>query len=225
MKNYLPILKQSPIFKSLDETFILHTIQSLRGHKKDFVKNEIIYNYEDLIQYAGIVIEGVVSETMINSSHNEYGVRNYKEAEIFGDEYSFSNLEKSVAQFVAKTNSTILFLKISNLFNRRNVNCPKITKLTQNLLQESYASNLSQNKNIYILIQKQIRSKLIIYLSRFEPKNDTITLPFNRSELANHLGVERSALSRELCRMKADHLIDFQKNKIFILKKSLLDLG
>ena len=79
MKNYLPILKQSPIFKPLDETFILHTIHALGGHKKDFEKNEIIYNYEDHIQYAGIVLEGIISETMINSSHNEYGVRNYKE--------------------------------------------------------------------------------------------------------------------------------------------------
>ncbi|NLC02803.1 MAG: Crp/Fnr family transcriptional regulator [Tissierellia bacterium] len=188
------------------------------------MKNEIIYNYCDYIQYAGIPLEGVVFETMINSSHNEYGVRNYNEGEIFGDEYSFSNSERPVSQFVSRTNSTVLFLKISTLFNPRTVNCPRVTKLIQNLLQESYANNLSQNKNIYILIQKQIRSRLIIYLSRFEPKNNTITLPFNRSELANRLGVERSALSRELSRMKAEHLIDFQKNKIYILKKNLLDL-
>lgn len=224
MRNYLPLLKQSPIFKSLDETFILHTIRSLRGYKKDFIKNEIIYNNADHIQYAGIVLKGVVSETMINSNHNEYGVRNYKEGEIFGDEYSFSNSERSLAQFVSKTDSTLLFLKISTIFNPRTVNCPKVNKLTQNLLQESYANNISKNKNIHILIQKQIRSKIIIYLSRSEAKNNTITLPLNRCELANHLGVERSALSRELSRMKAEHLIDFKKNKIHILKNSLLDL-
>lgn len=39
----------------------------------------------------------------------------------------------------------------------------------------------------------------------------------NRQELADYLGVERSALSREMARMKKEGLIDYRKNEITIL--------
>lgn len=224
MKIYLPILKKCPIFKSLDKAFILRAIVALNGHKKKFTKNEIIYNYQESIQYAGIVLDGIISETMVNFSNNEYGLAHYKQGDIFGVSYSIFPSEKSLVQFVSKNNSSILFLEFSDLFNQRAIHCPKFSRLTSNLLLESYKDNIIQNKNIQILIQKHIRSKLIIYFSSLEAKNNIITPPFNRQELANHLAVERSALSRELCRMKREGLITFKKNKIHILKESLLNL-
>lgn len=225
MENYLSILKESPIFKSLDETFILHIITALRGHRKEFIKNEIIYHYGENIQYAGIVLEGVVSETMINSCDNQYGVTNYKQGDIFGIAYSLFSSEKPFVQFISSNNSCVLFLNFSSLINKSNCHCCKISQLISNLLLESYKDNIVQSQNIQILIQKRIRSKLVTYLSNLKRKNNIITLPLNRQELANHLAVERSALSRELCRMKKDGLITFEKNQICILKNSLLDLG
>lgn len=222
MKNYLPLLKENPVFKSLDDSFILRTLSALHAYKKDFKKNEIIYNYGENIQYAGIVLEGLVSETMVNSCDNEYGVANYTQGHVFGLAYSFFSSEKSLLQFLSRGNSSILFLKFSNLLNPRPIHCPKISRLITNLLLESYKDKILQDQNIQILIQKHIRSKLISYFSTLKLKDNIIILPFNRQELANHLAVERSALSRELCRMKKDGLISFQKNKIYILKKGLL---
>ena len=37
---------------------------------------------------------------------------------------------------------------------------------------------------------------------------DTFTIPFTRTELAEYLNCERSALSRELSRMQAEGLIE-----------------
>ncbi|WP_286139428.1 helix-turn-helix domain-containing protein [Faecalibaculum rodentium] len=38
-------------------------------------------------------------------------------------------------------------------------------------------------------------------------------MPFNRQELADYLGVERSALSAELGKMKREGLVSFRKNE------------
>jgi CRP-like cAMP-binding protein len=40
----------------------------------------------------------------------------------------------------------------------------------------------------------------------------------NRNELADYLCIDRSALSRELSRLKKEGLIDFQKNHFKIIK-------
>jgi CRP-like cAMP-binding protein len=44
-----------------------------------------------------------------------------------------------------------------------------------------------------------------------------ITIPFNRTDLANYLDADRSALTRELSRMREDGLIDFEKNTFVLL--------
>ena len=45
-----------------------------------------------------------------------------------------------------------------------------------------------------------------------------IRLPMNRDDTAAYIGANRSALSRELARMKAEGLIDYWKNEVRILR-------
>lgn len=65
--------------------------------------------------------------------------------------------------------------------------------------------------------QKSIRDKLKLMLSQISPDGKNALLSMNRQELADYLGVERSALSREMARMKKEGLIDYRKNEITIL--------
>lgn len=51
---------------------------------------------------------------------------------------------------------------------------------------------------------------------------DTFSLGITREDLANLLSVNRSALSRELGRMKADGLIDCYRDTFRVLKKDML---
>lgn len=43
-------------------------------------------------------------------------------------------------------------------------------------------------------------------------------IPFNRTDMANYLDADRSALTRELARMKECGLIDFEKRNFKILQ-------
>ena len=43
------------------------------------------------------------------------------------------------------------------------------------------------------------------------------TVPLSREEMALYLGCDRSALSRELARMKADGLIDYIRNSFKVM--------
>ena len=70
-----------------------------------------------------------------------------------------------------------------------------------------------------ILCKKTLRSKILAYLEQ-EARNHgcrSFTIPFNRTDLANYLDADRSALTRELARMKEEGLIDFTKNNFELL--------
>ena len=76
---------------------------------------------------------------------------------------------------------------------------------------------MTQSRRIHIMSQKSIRDKLKLMLAQFSTDGKSAVLSMNRQELADYLGVERSALSREMARMKKEGLIDYRKNEITIL--------
>ena len=66
---------------------------------------------------------------------------------------------------------------------------------------------------------KSVRSKGLSYLEWQSTINNSTSFEINldRRLLADFLGVERSALSRELSRMKKDGLIDYHKSSFTLL--------
>ena len=77
----------------------------------------------------------------------------------------------------------------------------------------------TQNRRMDILMLKSVRSKVMAYLEwqSSVKKARTFSVDLDRRLMADFLGVERSALSRELSRMKAEGLIDYRKSKFTLL--------
>lgn len=101
--------------------------------------------------------------------------------------------------------------------------CAYAGLITVNLLKQTAAENLAQSRRIHIMSQKSIRDKLKLMLAQFSTDGKSAVLSMNRQELADYLGVERSALSREMARMKNEGLIDYRKNAISIFYDFVAD--
>ena len=66
-----------------------------------------------------------------------------------------------------------------------------------------------------ILSQKSLRDRVYIYLSSLpKDKNGYVKIPFTQTALAEYLGVNRSALSRELGRMQNEGLLVIDGRKM-----------
>ena len=73
---------------------------------------------------------------------------------------------------------------------------------------------LAMNDRIQILSRHGLRARLITFFSQYARRwGRQFTVPFDRASLAAYLGVDRSALSRELSRMQADGLLRLHKNQ------------
>ena len=81
-----------------------------------------------------------------------------------------------------------------------------------------YPKNTVNNANnrIEILTNKTIRNKLLVYFKQISKKNKSkiIYLPYNYTDLADYLGVDRSAMYRELKNLKEEGLIELKNKKI-----------
>lgn len=81
---------------------------------------------------------------------------------------------------------------------------------------------LENNRSIYqkldLVSHKSLRDRILHYLVLQTKKNSAcFEIPFTRSDLADYLTVDRSALSRELQRMAQDGLIRFNRNQFELL--------
>ena len=96
---------------------------------------------------------------------------------------------------------------------------PRDQALANRFVSALASRTLSLNQRIQILSRNTLRMKLITFLSQYAAaQGDVFTVPFDRASMANFLGADRSALSRELSRMRKEGILDYHRNQFRILK-------
>ena len=76
---------------------------------------------------------------------------------------------------------------------------------------------LEMNNRIQILSKIKLRDRLITYFSQNVSRYGmTFKLPLSREDMAAYLGTNRSALSRELGKMRDEGIIEFSRNNFTI---------
>ena len=90
----------------------------------------------------------------------------------------------------------------------------------QNLFTILSEKEQEKNERILILTKKTIRNKLLEYFKIMSRKNNSkyIYLPYNFTDLADYLGIDRTAMSREMKYLKEEGFIEVKGKKITLLK-------
>lgn len=80
--------------------------------------------------------------------------------------------------------------------------------------------NLMLSERIFCTSSKTVRSRLLTYLSAQSRKhgNHRFQIPFDRQQMADYLNLDRSALSKELSRMKKRRDLRFSQKRICFKK-------
>ena len=109
------------------------------------------------------------------------------------------------------------FIDLAAIY-QSDVHSPVRVVLAENLIKSLARKNLILNQKVRILSQKSLRDRILIYLGTLpKDKNGFVKIPFTQTALAEYLGVNRSALSRELGRMQNEKLliVDGRRMKLY----------
>ena len=87
--------------------------------------------------------------------------------------------------------------------------------MIQNLFYEISGKNRSLVQKLGHMSRRTTREKLLSYLSEQAKKQRSASfeIPFNRQQLADFLSVDRSAMSNELCKLRDEGLLSFERNR------------
>ena len=210
------MLSENILFHGLDKQQIQQVLDNAGYTYKNYSAGDIIVHQGDVVHHIGIVTAGSATGKKYTANGEEITVQVLTENRIFGDVLSGADGFASPVTVQAQTECSVLFINYEKLLYSP---LPQTHRILQNMIQNISLKYFAQNKRMEILMMKSVRSKVTAYLEwQSSAKGScSFSIDMDRQLMADFLGVERSALSRELSRMKKDGLIDFHKNSFVIL--------
>ena len=214
MKNLYEKLKKIPLFNNVQEKEINEIID--QSYIKSYQKEEYILKTGDFTSNTGIILKGEISVISEDFWGNKNIISTLSEGDIFAEIFSLKNNIPLNVSVISNEDSTILFINVNEIINKtRNF------IFIKNLMNIISTKTLMLNRKNELLSKRTIREKVMTFLSQqaISANNNSFKIPFSREEMANFLAVDRSALSRELSKMKKEGIITYNKNNFTLITK------
>lgn len=214
-------IKDTIIFQGMTEYEIVDALKGLNAVTKRYEKGATILCTGSTTRRMGLIIEGSVTiennDIWGNRTILGYAGKN----DFFAETYGFLSHEPMLVDVVANEDCKIVFLAIAILRSDTFKNELWASKIVSNLLLISTQKNLALSGRSFHLSHKTVRGRVMSYLNSesIRKARTSFTIPFNRQQMADYLNLDRTALSKELGRMRKDGLIDFHKNHFKIKKR------
>ena len=218
MKNVMGEVK-SPLFHGIQPEERIAMLSCIGYHIGTFKKGDIVSFEGDNLKHIGIVISGAVDMVKEDLWGNKTMLVRMRKDELFGETFACGSDNLSVVTFLVSEDAKVLFMPFDRVMHSCTMACQFHHRLIENMVKVIADKNRDLMRKIDVVSKRTIREKLLAYLSiQAQIQNSSyFEVPLGRVELAEYLCVDRSALTRELAKMKEDGLIDYDKNCFRIL--------
>ena len=210
----------SPLFAGMSPEDRVSALTCTGYHINTYKKGQIVLFEEEDVKYIGIVLQGTVD--MVKEDHwgNKTMLLRLGKSDMFGETFACGEDSLSVVTFVVSTDAKILFMPFHRVMHNCANACAFHQKLIENMVKVIAGKNRELMRKIEVVSKRTIREKLLAYLSLQAQTQDSpyFDIPLGRVELADYLCVDRSALTRELAKMRDEGILDYDRNSFRLLQ-------
>lgn len=211
--EYIKLIEKSQLLCGINASEVHSLLNCLNAKIIEFDKNEIVVHEGNLLSKFGLVVEGELQLVQYDYFGNKNILSTIGPLQIFGEAFSYSGLkmpftvECSLKTVVILFNSDKISTPCENccIFHRRLIN---------NLLKIISEKNILLTQKIECISKRTTREKILAYLSieAVKKENNEFSINLDRQRLADYLGVERSAMSAEISKLRKENIIECKKN-------------
>ena len=211
---------KSPIFEgiSADERHCMKACFGMR--EQNFRPEEVVYEFDAEGGVIGILTEGTAILERIDENGSRSILEHLGTGSVFGEMLMFANVAGDHIAVVCEKPCQVWFMKGDQLTKRCENACDHHSRMVENMfhLVAEKATNLSER--VEILSRRSIRDKLLCYFSLQCAKANAnrFTLPFSLSALADYISTDRSAMMRELKKMREEGLVSVDGRKVTLYR-------
>ena len=217
----IQLLQKSAIFKGMTEAEILSALKAMPATEKEYKRDAVILSAGTVPQSMGLVTHGSVTIETNDIWGNRTILSHVGAGGFFAETYALLDNEVMLVDVIANESCRILFFRIGSLAELNTYNQTWVNKLIFNMLQISAHKNLTLSLRSFHTAPKSVRGRIMAYLNSvsLQKHSSEFNIPFDRQQMADYLNLDRTALSKELGKMRGDGIIDFRKNRFRLLNK------
>ena len=219
MEQYFERLKTCPLFEGIAEPELPGMLSCMQAHVHACAKNQAVLREGDPAGTIGIVLSGGIQVEKTDYYENRTLLARLEPPELLGEAFACAGVQQLPVSVIAVQDSEVLLIPCKRILTTCANCCEFHTRVIYNLLRIVASKNLMLNQKIEFLSKRTTKEKLMAFLLAQAKQNGsrTFSIPYDRQALADYLGVERSAMSAELSRLRREGKIDFYKNQFKLL--------
>lgn len=208
-------ITKSRLFYNISEKEQLSMMHCFKTTTKNYSPGEVICFFDEDDNRLGILESG--NAGVIHSLPNgaQTILEHLTEGSLFGQLFYFYTSKENIT-VEASTDCTVCFIDYEHIIKRCSRACPHHSQLIHNILCMMSDKTQSICERLEVLSRRSIRERLISYFEILSSQagSNTFEIPFTMSALADYLSVDRSAMSRELKKMREEGLLKIDRRKI-----------
>ena len=218
--EYFSELSKTKIFNMATEFECQAMMFCFKTRFKTFDKNQSIVSQGDPMEDLVLILKGAGNVENIDSLGNISILMRLKKGDVYGLESAYAGDQFYKDSLIATEKTFVMFMNKHRAITPCSNRCKRHEIVSKHLMRMVAENSIDLLDKISHMSKKTIRDKLLSYFSSMSAKaNSTyFDIPFNKTELANYLSVDRSAMSTELSKMREEGLIDYDKKRYRLIK-------
>ena len=199
-----------------------HLLTCLEAEELCYEKGAVIFHLGQPVPACALVLSGMVRAETVNAQGDHTLMALHGPGALVGDVLMATPGGTCPVYVIAAEQTVVLQLPFRRIMDGCRECCPAHTRLRENLIGEIARKYWAQRRRLAYLGTPSLRSRIAMYLLDRGEGTATFSLGISRENMADYLCVNRSALSRELARMKAEGLIDYYRDTFRLLNPEAL---
>ena len=203
-------LESSPLFQDISYEEYSRLLTCFQAVQKSFRSDDLIYDFSSPQNDAvGIVERGCAALIRIDEEGVATVMEELGPGGVFGRTLAFAGASGDSLQVVCRTPCDVLFIDYPHILKRCENACNHHSVLVQNMLRLMSDKAQALSQRVDVLSRRSIREKLLCYFRQLSERagSNTFTLPFSLSTLADYIATDRSAMMRELKRLREEGVV------------------
>ena len=203
------------IFQDIQQEDCTRMLGCFEAVRRGYLAGETI-PADHSLRSVGVVENGFLSVTGVDIHGNRAILERLGPGGVFGEVLAFAGAGQSGIDVVCETEASVVYIGYDHIVKRCENACPCHSRVVENMLRLIADKTLSLSERVEVLSQRTIRDKLLCYFVQTARRQGgrRFRLPFPYSTLADFLCIDRSAMMRELSRMKQEGLIASNRREI-----------
>jgi len=210
MEKYFDLLLSTPLFAGIEPEEMSAMLNCLGARIVDIRKGAPAFLEGDDAGFIGLVLEGSVQIVWDDLYGNRSILAHAEVGDLYAEAYACANVDSMPVSGYALADSRVMLLSCQRMLTVCSSACRFHNMLVKNLLKVVAQKNLNLNSKIRFMSQKTTREKLMAFLldQASRAGSSEFSIPFDRQALADYLGVERSAMSAELSKLRSSGVLE-----------------